>query len=101
MFDSSSRYYNIETAELTVADPDGTQRIVKYKRRRFLPSAAGMTVVAEHQVAQGERLDNITAGYIDDPLKFWVLCDANEVMSPDELEEPGRTMNISTPGLGI
>ncbi len=100
MFDPTSRYYSIEDATLIVRDADGKTRIVKYKRRRFVPTAEGMTVMVEHGFVQGERLDNIAARYLDDPLKFWVICDANEVMRPEELEEPGRSIKVSTPGLG-
>jgi hypothetical protein len=100
VFDPTSRYYNIEDATLIVRDADGKSNTVNYKRRRFIPTADGMTVMVEHHFAQGERLDNIAAQYLDDALKFWVICDANEVMRPEELEEPGRSIKISTPGLG-
>ncbi len=43
MFEHTSRYYNIETATLTL--PDG--RVVAYKRRRFLPQADSLQVLAE------------------------------------------------------
>ena len=33
----------------------------------------------------GDRLDNITANYLGDPEQFWLLCDANNAMHPDEL----------------
>jgi len=96
MFDPTSRYYNIENAALNVIEPDGTARQLRYVRRRFLPGPGGTTTLVEHTVTQGERLDNITARYISDPLQFWRICDSNNVMRPDDLtDEIGRTIGIA------
>ncbi len=97
MFDPTSRYAKCEIATLNIAGPDGTTREVRYVRRRFIPPAEGMTVVVEHTVIQGERLDNTTAQYLGDPTQFWRLCDANDVMNPEELEEIGRSVKIAVP----
>jgi hypothetical protein len=100
MFDPTSRYYNIETATLTVTDPDGRPRIIAYKRRRFVPPVEGTTTLVEHVVAQGERLDNITARYLGDPTQFWRICDANLVLDPDELTaEAGDSIRVAVPGV--
>jgi hypothetical protein len=99
MFDKSSRYANCEPATLTVTEPDGTTRELRYARRRFIPPVDGMTVLVEHTVTQGERLDNITAKYLGDPTQFWRVCDANEVMKPEELEDTGRAIKIAMPGI--
>lgn len=98
MFDPTSRYARIADATLTVLDEDGRPRVLTYKRRRFIPSAAGSTTLVEHTVVQGERLDNITARYLGDPTQFWQLCDANNVLEPAELEELGRAVRIALPG---
>lgn len=96
MFPVTSRYHEIETAEYTTSD--GRQYV--YLRRRFLPAAEPATVLAEHVVTQGERLDNITARYLGDPEQFWQLCDANGAMHPDELTaEIGRRLRIPMPGV--
>lgn len=96
MFPVTSRYHEIETAQYTT--PDGRQYV--YLRRRFLPAAESATVLAEHVVTQGERLDNITARYLGDPEQFWRLCDANGAMHPDELTaEIGRRLRIPMPGV--
>jgi hypothetical protein len=63
MFPVTSRYYNIEVATFDL--PDG--RTVAYLRRRFLPDGTKAVVLAEHTVAQGDRLDNVTARYLGDP----------------------------------
>ncbi len=97
MFEQNSRYYNIETATLTVTDSNRRPRPIRYKRRRFIPSPEGMTTLVEHTVKQGERLDHITARYFNDPTQFWRVCDANGVQNPAELEEVGRVVKISLP----
>jgi hypothetical protein len=97
MFDPTSRYYGLGTVTLTVTDSDGQPRVLAYKRRRFLPPADAATTLVEHTVTQGDRLDNVTALYLNDPTQFWRVCDANNVLSPDELEEVGRVIRIALP----
>lgn len=99
MFDRTSRYAQLDTVTVNVTEPEGTVREVRYVRRRFIPPAANATVVVEHTVTAGERLDNITARYLGDPAQFWRICDANETMNPEELEETGRSVKIAMPGL--
>jgi hypothetical protein len=96
MFDSTSRYNGLPTKTLTVPDPDGGTREVRYVARRIIPPADESTTLVEHTVAQGERLDQITARYAGDPTQFWRLCDANNVLTPEELEETGRVVAIAT-----
>ena len=95
MFEKTSRYATCETASLNVTDPDGTSREIRYAKRRFIPPADDMSVLIEHTVDQGERLDNITAKYLGDPTQFWRLCDANNVMNPGDLEKTGQTIKIT------
>ena len=98
MFEPSSRYNDIETAKMTVTDSRGEPRVVSYKRRRFVPSGATITALAEHTVAQGDRLDNLAARYVGDPEQFWRICDANDVLRPEELtEEIGWIIKIGLP----
>lgn len=94
MFDYTSRYYAIETATLKL--PDG--RTVAYKRRRFLPAGEAMPLLAETPVAQGERPDVLAHRTLGDPLQYWRLCDANNLMRPTELTaEPGRAVRVPLP----
>jgi len=98
MFDPASRYASVETAQLTVTTPDGEERKIVYVRRRFIPDVAGTTLV-QHVVVQGDRLDNVTAKYLGDPLQFWRVADANGAVRPEELtEQPGRVIRIILPG---
>jgi hypothetical protein len=99
MFEKSSRYYTIEDAEITVTDPDGSPRVIRYKRRRIIPLPDPSGAVVEHAVTQGERLDNITTRYLDDPTQYWRVCDANEVMEPEMLEQIGRRIKIPVIGM--
>jgi len=97
MFEPTSRYYNVEAVKKTVTDADGQPRVIAHIRRRLIASADGTTTLVEHTVVQGERLDNITARYLGDPTQFWRVCDANNVLSPAELEEIGRVIRIALP----
>lgn len=97
MFEPTSRYYNIPTTTLTVTQADGTTVEVRYVRRRLIPSVEGDPLLVEHVVSEQERLDNITARYLDDPTQFWRICDANVVLRPHELERVGRVIRITMP----
>ena len=94
LFTPNSRYHDIATA--TVEWPDG--RVDVYLRRRFVPPPENFSLLQEHLVVQGDRLDNVTARYLGDPEQFWRVCDANAAMRPDELTEtPGRRLRITLP----
>lgn len=96
MFDSTSRYYEIENATLSVTESDGQKRQIAYKKRRFIPTFAGNTVLLEHTIAQQDRLDNVTNTYLGDPAQFWRVCDANHAQLPCELtREPGQRIKIA------
>ena len=67
MFESTSRYYSLET--VTHETPEG--REVVYVRRRFLPRAEDLQTLVEVTVTGGERLDLITARTLGDAEQFW------------------------------
>ena len=90
-FAANSRYATTETAEYTRAD--GSQ--LRYLRRRFIPRNSG-TVLAEHQVVEGDRPDSIAAKTLGDPEQFWRVCDVNFSMHPRELvSDVGRQLQIA------
>lgn len=94
LFPPTSRYHPIETTRLVL--PDGTE--IVFLRRRFLPEANRFALLQEHVVSEGDRLDNITARYLGDPLQFWRVCDANDAMNPPDLTaEVGRRLRITMP----
>ena len=94
VFPASSRYHDIETATLEMADG----RTIIYVRRRFCPPPERFALLQEHVVTQGERLDNITAHHLGDSEQFWRICDANGAIRPDALtERTGRRLCITLP----
>jgi hypothetical protein len=95
VFDKGSRYESVETATVDVTTPAGAKRQVRYVRRRFLPPVDEHSMLLEHRVTAGERLDLLAARYAGDPLQFWRLCDANDVLRPEDLEVEGRIVAIS------
>ena len=99
MFDSTSRYFSIPTTTITVPDPESGAREVRYVKRRIIPAGESMTTLVEHTFVEGERLDLITARYLGDPTQFWRVCDANNVMQPEELEVTGRAIEIAMPNI--
>ena len=90
-----SRYYHLEKAEYEFADG----RAITYRRRRFLPAGSSMETLARVNVADGDRLDLITAATLGDPEQFWRVCDANDVLQPGELEIVGIRLRIPIPRL--
>lgn len=94
LFPTNSRYQYIETTKLV--HPDGNELV--YLKRRFVPQPERFALLQEHVVAEGDRLDNVTALYLGDPEQFWRVCDGNRAMRPDELtEEIGRRLRITLP----
>lgn len=93
-FSPTSRYAGIETARLEL--PGG--RTVVYLKRRFVPPAERFDLLVEHTVQQGERPDTVAALYFGDPEQFWRLCDANNVLRPEDLTgQPGKAIRITLP----
>jgi hypothetical protein len=92
MFDPASRYATLETRTRIGADG----REIVYVARRFVPLTPKGTVIREHLVTEGERLDHITARYLGDPELFWQVADVNNAMRPDELvEETGTRLVVA------
>jgi hypothetical protein len=93
-FPPNSRYHGADTANFSAGDG----RTIVYLRRRFVPAPEEFSVVQEHGIVQGDRLDNVTAKYLGDAEQFWRLCDANGAIRPDELTETiGNKINIALP----
>ena len=65
LFPPTSRYYGTETA--TCKTVDGKE--IVYLTRRFVPAPERFALLQEHLVVAGDRLDNITALYLNDPLQ--------------------------------
>jgi hypothetical protein len=94
MFEPSSRYASLRNLTLTL--PDG--REVVYKERRFLPQGEELPAQGSVTVRHGDRLDLVAARAIGDPLLFWRLCDAGNVMNPlVDTCVPGRVFRVPRP----
>jgi hypothetical protein len=79
MFYKGSRYENVKNS--TYKDENGEE--YTHKRIRFIKETHPEF---EYKVKQNERLDLIANTFYKDSTKFWLLCDANNVMHPEELE---------------
>ena len=77
----NSRYFSSAVEFFT--RPDGTQ--VAYLQRRIIPQASIYTQTQNYVVVDGDRLDNIAAKSLGDPILYWAICDANAAVDPDEL----------------
>ncbi len=94
MFGMGSRYASLPLLKYN----DATGNVLAYVSRRFLPPGDAFSLLLLHTVVQGERLDNVSAEFLDHPQQFWRVCDANEAMSPfDLVAEPGETIRITLP----
>jgi nucleoid-associated protein YgaU len=88
---ASSRYYGAPTLPYTL--PNGTK--VMYLARRILPRAGIYQALQSYVVVEGDRLDNLAAKFLGDPLLYWMICDANNSTDPDELTaQVGRSILI-------
>jgi hypothetical protein len=95
-FPTDSRYYGSSTLQYTA--PNG--QTIPYLARRFVPQpgAPNFATVATHVIQGGDRLDLLAAKYLGDPLMFWLICDANGTLCPEQLvATPGTTINITMP----
>jgi hypothetical protein len=90
----NNRYYGAAVEQCELAD--GTP--VRYLGRRIIPQASTYASTQTYVVKDGDRLDNLAATFLGDPLLFWMICDANGVSDPDELTgEAGRQILIPVP----
>ena len=92
-FPATSRYAATETTTLETAQG----ATIIYLKRRFVPSPERFALLQVHVVAQGERLDNITAQYLGDPEQFWRICDANRALRPQAIEVVETRLRITLP----
>jgi hypothetical protein len=94
LYPPSSRYYGIGSAVLQTSDG----KTVVYLKRRFLPQPDQLTLLQEHSVSAGDRIDNLAQQYLGDAEQYWRLCDSNGAMHPAELTAVvGRVLRITLP----
>jgi hypothetical protein len=89
--DPSSRYYGSPVEQFVT--PGGTP--VMYLARRIVPQASAYSSTQTYVIVDGDRLDNLAATFLNDPLLFWMICDANGATDPDELTaQAGRSLAV-------
>jgi nucleoid-associated protein YgaU len=92
----SSRYYGDAVEQMTTpAGTDNAGTVVAYLSRRIIPQPGVYPQTQKYTVVAGDRIDNLAARYLGDPILFWMILDANGAMDPDELTAtPGRVILI-------
>ncbi len=87
----NSRYYGDAVEQMTAAD--GT--VIAYLSRRIIPPSTLYPQSQNYSVVAGDRLDNLAARFLGDPILFWMIADANSAQDPDKLTTtPGRIIQI-------
>lgn len=87
----SSRYYGFAVEQMTLAN--GT--VVSYLSRRIIPRMSLYTQTQNYTAVAGDRLDNLAARFLGDPILFWMIAEANGAEDANELTaEPGRVILI-------
>jgi hypothetical protein len=87
----TSRYYG--AAAQQYVQNNGTP--VSYLARRIIPQPNIYSSLQSYVIVERDRLDNLAFRFLGDPLLFWMICDANGAVDPDELvSQVGRTILI-------
>jgi hypothetical protein len=87
----TSRYYGAAVQQYVQSN--GTP--VTYLARRIIPQPNIYSSVQNYVIVERDRLDNLAFRFLGDPLLFWMICDANGAVDPDELvSQVGRTILI-------
>ena len=74
------------------ATPTAAPRTIRYKRRRFLPPPPAMTRLSQHAFDRGRAPRPRHRALPRRPDAVLALCDANDVLRPEELEAVGRSI---------
>ena len=94
VFPETSHYTRIGTKTYETVSGES----IVHLRRRFVPQPERFELLQQHTVTEGERLDNITSQYYNDPEQYWKICDANGVIRPNELVDAiGKKIRITLP----
>jgi nucleoid-associated protein YgaU len=87
----TSRYYGFAVSTLSRADG----KKIAYLQRRMVPQPEIYASVTNYIVVDGDRIDNVAAKYLGDPLLYWMICEANGASDPDALmSQVGRRIKI-------
>ena len=80
MFTDKSRYKNTEQYE----QKDSRNRTVKVVA---VPDPPPSTLAGFHLMKQGQRLDHLSAQYVNDPAGSWRIAEVNQTMLQEALTE--------------
>ena len=80
MFDAKSRYTGQETMQ--AIDRRGRSVTVVVP-----PEAPAQTLRGYHLRRQGQRLDHMASKYLKDAAGYWRICEYNDVMQAEMLNE--------------
>lgn len=86
MSDPTSRHDGAPTYAVEV---DG-DTVDLYQPRALPPAQPAV----RHRVAEADRLDLIAARYFGSPYEYWRIADANPVLIPEDLLDPGVAIVI-------
>jgi|APAra7269096714_1048519.scaffolds.fasta_scaffold00622_12 nucleoid-associated protein YgaU len=68
---------------------------VPYLARTLLPLASSFNRQTTYTIQAGDRLDNVSARLLGDPMLYWMLLEANNVSDPAMLcASPGRKIIV-------
>lgn len=96
MFSHDSRYAALP--DRVFVGEDGREYV--YKARRLPPQASSMRIGAHVAPRPGERMDQFAARTLGDPLRYWVIADANDRLDPQDAVDAGAPLAIPEPGQG-
>lgn len=89
MIHQGSRYRRQDAYETT--DPERSESPIAGVRPH---EPDQLEVRRQHMVTSADRLDLLAWRYYGDPMKYWLICDANDVIFPEDLLVPGRVISI-------
>lgn len=81
IFDQKSRYLK------NVSIYEATDRRGRTVAALTVGDRPVQTLLGEHRLKEGQRLDHLANFYLQDPNGFWRICELNEAMLPDALDE--------------
>lgn len=87
MIDKTSRYAGVGTY---VAEDSTGEAVEALELRPVEPTRSGFL----HIPNEAERLDHLAWRYLDDPRRFWRICDASDELDPFDVVSPGRPLSI-------
>jgi hypothetical protein len=94
MFSKRSRYYGIPISTMTTVESDGTSTETRYVLRRFI-GRVRPAALAQYRILSGDRLDNVTVNYFNDPTQFWFIADMNRAKQAEDVcSQTGRIIDI-------